>query len=64
MRIYLVLAVLVASGWGPAPKLKVTHADWDGTRFVCPIGTDEWASEREAIAGKDDYVYCVPEVRK
>ena len=36
------------------------HATWDGTRFSCPAKTDVWASEPEALAGREDYVYCIP----
>lgn len=34
------------------------RATWNGTAFSCPKGMNIWADETEAIAGKDDYVYC------
>lgn len=58
-RFYFCLAVLVAFSWSPAPK--VTHAKWTGARFVCPESTDMWVSEPEAVAGRQDYVYCIAE---
>lgn len=40
-------------------ELHVQHARWNGKRFSCPVGTDLWASEPEALENRSDYVYCV-----
>ena len=60
MRVCLVAAVLLLVPQGA--KTEVRHARWDGVRFSCPAHYDIWASEPEALAGHDDYVYCIPEV--
>ncbi len=51
----LSIALVFMSGCGA----RATHAKWDGQRYSCPAGTDLWASESEALAGRDDYTYCV-----
>ena len=56
-HISLFALLLMLTGCRQSPT--VIHAKWNGQQFTCPIGMDVWADEREAIAGKDDYVYCV-----
>jgi hypothetical protein len=41
------------------PARHATRAKWNGKRFVCPAGTDLWASEHDALAGRKNFVYCV-----
>jgi hypothetical protein len=60
MRTAITLATLLVAAWFYMPRIR--HAKWDGKRFNCPINTDLWADESEALAGKD-YVYCIPERR-
>jgi hypothetical protein len=62
MRIHIVL-VLSLLGTVAYAQEGPSHAKWDGERFSCPGGTDIWADENEAIAGKDDYAYCIGAVR-
>lgn len=31
---------------------------WNGSRYVCPVGYDVYASERELVSGQD-FVHCV-----
>jgi hypothetical protein len=62
MRLIIALTVLSVAAWAwtwiYAPKVR--HAKWDGQKFSCPVHTDLWANESEALAGKSDYVYCIP----
>jgi len=71
MRLVIITAALFMLGCAPrhivhgtsgpfAGNERDVHAAWDGERFSCPAGMDMWASEQEALDGRDDYVYCVP----
>lgn len=56
----IMLAILLASLLAClAVSDMPSKAEWDGQRFVCPARTSMWVSESEALAGKQDYVYCV-----
>lgn len=60
MRLALAIGVLLAAAWLLVRgDRRATHATWDGERFACPAGTDMWADENEALAGKEEYVYCI-----
>lgn len=67
-KIYICIGILLLASYTPTRThthtrtITVTHAKWDGERFMCARG-DLWASEPEAIAGKDDFVYCVEATR-
>jgi hypothetical protein len=53
MKTILVLSLLLSS------CSSVRHAKWDGQRFTCPSGTSVYASEHEALQGRQDFAYCV-----
>jgi hypothetical protein len=70
MRKLIILLALLLTGcsvrgvaYDRAPSANVTHAVWDddANRFICPANTSLWADEAEALAGRDDYAYCVLE---
>lgn len=44
----------------PPEPAQAYHAKWDGHVWYCPANTDTWVSEKEAVEGSQDYVYCVP----
>ncbi len=52
----ILLCVPCLAGCGARP----IHAKWDGKTFTCPPDTDLWADEGEAVAGKNNFVYCMP----
>ena len=39
----------------------VSHAQWDGKVWSCPARTDTYVDEHEALSGRQDFVYCVPQ---
>jgi hypothetical protein len=41
------------------PVASAVHATWDSGKWSCPSGGDLWADEGAAIAGHNDYAYCV-----
>ena len=59
MRLSLLLIVVMASA---CRSTAVHHANYDARhdKFTCPAHTDMWASESEALNGKEDFVYCIP----